>query len=148
MAKTCPENSGEIQASRNCGRWQKGESGNPRGKQPGTRHKATRAALALLEGDLEAVTQALLAKARAGEPWAIRLVISKLIPDAKDAPVSFGLPRAGAAGLRQVLEGVLRGVAAGALTPAEAADVARVVETLGLAREVETLEALLLEGKR
>jgi hypothetical protein len=32
--------------------FKKGQSGNPRGKKPGTRHKATLAALELLEGDL------------------------------------------------------------------------------------------------
>ena len=35
-------------------RFKKGESGNPKGWAKGSRHKVTLAALALLEGDLEA----------------------------------------------------------------------------------------------
>jgi hypothetical protein len=35
-------------------KWKKGESGNPTGKKPGTLHKATRAAQALLDGEAQA----------------------------------------------------------------------------------------------
>ena len=37
--------------------FKKGQSGNPQGKKPGTRHRATMAALELLEGDLRAIYQ-------------------------------------------------------------------------------------------
>jgi hypothetical protein len=63
------------------GRFQPGQSGNPKGRPVGSRHKATLAALALLEGDLEVITTKLIEKAKAGEQWAITLVMNKLIPN-------------------------------------------------------------------
>lgn len=37
--------------------WRPGQSGNPRGKRPGTRNKATNAVLALQEGEADAITR-------------------------------------------------------------------------------------------
>ena len=44
-----------------------GQSGNPGGKRPGTRHKTTRAIEALLEGQHEALTQVAIDKALTGD---------------------------------------------------------------------------------
>jgi hypothetical protein len=46
---TDPDNAGRTQG----GRFAAGCSGNPAGMKPGTRHKATQAALALLSGEAE-----------------------------------------------------------------------------------------------
>ena len=102
------------------------------------------AALALLGNDLEAITQALIEKAKAGESWAIKLVIDKLIPNAKDQPVTFRLPRMeGAHDLRQALSGILTAISKGKLTPDEGQAVAAVLNGLGLALIVEELETQL-----
>ena len=45
-----------------------GQSGNPKGKKKGTLHKATLAALELMEGDLEAITQGLHRQGQGGGP--------------------------------------------------------------------------------
>jgi hypothetical protein len=42
------------------GQFKKGHSGNPAGKSAGARHKATRAALALLDGDAQALSRTAL----------------------------------------------------------------------------------------
>jgi hypothetical protein len=87
----------------------------------GSRHKATMAALALLGNDLEGTTGKLVEKAKAGEPWAIKLVMDKLVPNAKDAPVTFKAPRLRAAGdLQAALSAILRAVSRGKITPDEA----------------------------
>ena len=137
LAKTGPQEG-------NRGRFQPGQSGNPKGRPQGSRHKATMAALALLGNDLEAITQALIEKAKAGKSWAIKLVIDKLIPNAKDQPVTFRLPRMeGAHDLRQALSGILTAISKGKLTPDEGQAVAAVLNGLGLALIVEELETQL-----
>jgi hypothetical protein len=69
-----PENADGKQASRTGGRFQKGVSGNPRGKPPGARHATTIMAEQLMEGEAEAVVRAVVAKAKQGDMRAARLV--------------------------------------------------------------------------
>jgi hypothetical protein len=133
------------------GRFQPGQSGNPKGRPVGSRHKATLAALALLEGDLEVITTKLIEKAKAGEQWAITLVMNKLIPNAKDQPVTFRLPRMdGAHDLRQAMACILKAMSKGELTPDEGQAIAQVMSVMGLAMMVEDLEKKVerLRGKR
>jgi hypothetical protein len=66
--------------------FQKGKSGNPKGKKPGTRHKATVAALALLEGDLPAITRVCIGRAKDGDLMACKLILDKLIPNRRARP--------------------------------------------------------------
>lgn len=65
--------------------------GNP-GKPRGARHKATTAALALLDGQAEALTQKAIETALAGDTTALHLCLDRIAPPRKDAPVSFTLP--------------------------------------------------------
>jgi Family of unknown function (DUF5681) len=62
------------------GRFVKGApSANPRGRPVGSRHKATLAAEALLDGQVEQLTQACIDKALAGDPSALRIVMDRII---------------------------------------------------------------------
>jgi len=74
--------------------WQfeSGQSGNPSGRPKGSRNKATLAVQALLEGEGEAITRKAIESAKEGDMTAIRLVLERLLPPRKDAPVSFELP--------------------------------------------------------
>ena len=137
-----PAKTGRKQGNR--GRFQPGQSGNPKGRPQGSRHKATLAALELLAGDLEAITRKCIEKAKAGDMVAIRLVLDKLIPSAKSLPVTFPLPKLEkAADLRQALAKVLQACSQGKLTPDEAGAVAGIMSTYGLAMSVEELERQL-----
>ena len=49
------------------GNWKPGQSGNPAGKAKGTLHHATRAAMALLDGEAEALTRKAIEKAKEGD---------------------------------------------------------------------------------
>jgi hypothetical protein len=120
-----------------------GQSGNPKGRPQGSRNKATIAALAALEGDLQAITEKLLDAAKDGQPWAVKMVIDRLIPPARDLPVSFKLGRDG--DLKAVMENILGDTARGKLTPSEALTVSQVVATLGLAQALEDLEAKVIK---
>lgn len=117
--------------------------GNP-GKPKGARHKATQAALALLDGDAEALTRQAVKMALEGDTTALRLCLERIAPPRRDAPVTFDLPRmetavdaANAAG------SVLDAVAQGELTPTEGAHVMALVETFRRTLEMTALEARL-----
>jgi hypothetical protein len=133
-----------VGKQRHPGQFKPGQSGNPLGRAKGSRNKATLAALAALEGDLEAVTSKLIKKAKAGEQWAITLMINKLIPNVRSAPVKFPLPDGD---LGKSLQAVLRLVSQGRMTIEDGQGIASIVSALGLAQQIEELtkkvEALL-----
>jgi len=115
--------------------------GNP-GKPRGARHRATQAALALLEGEAEALTRKAVEAALAGDVSALRLCLDRIAPPRKDAPVSFALPpMASAADAAQAAGAVLAAVAEGDLTPLEAAQIMGLIETYRRTLETCELEA-------
>ena len=124
--------------------------GNP-GKPQGARHKATQAALALLDGQAEALTQKAVETALAGDTAALRLCLERIAPPRKDAPVTFALPQmTTAADAAKGAAAVLAAVATGDLTPTEGAHVMGLIETYRRTLETTELEARLaaLEGAR
>ncbi|PJF08391.1 DUF5681 domain-containing protein [Pseudorhodobacter sp. MZDSW-24AT] len=128
--------------TRNCGRNTDGTfgPGNP-GKPKGARHKATTAALALLDGQAEALTQRAMETALAGDTTALRLCLDRIAPPRKDAPVSFTLPRmASAKDAATAAAAVLDAVALGDLTPNEAAQIMGLIETYRRTLETCDLE--------
>lgn len=78
---------------RKCGRNADGRfgSGNP-AKPRGTRHKATQAVLALLEGEATALTRKAVEMALQGDGVALRLCLDRIAPPRMDSPVQFAMP--------------------------------------------------------
>src|ERR1700688_3220957 len=110
--------------------FQKGQSANPWGRPKGARNKATLAAEALLDGECEALTRKAIRMALAGDGMAMRLCMERIVPPRRDRPVRFSVPQIkSAAEASRALAGVLRGVAAGDVTPSEAEGVANVIRT-------------------
>lgn len=102
------------------GRFAPGVSGNPSGKPRGARHRATLAAEALLEGELEAITRAAIDKAKEGDIAAVRLCVERLLPARKDTPIAIDLPPIEtAADAKKASSAVLAAVALGDITPIE-----------------------------
>jgi hypothetical protein len=64
--------------------YEKGRSGNPAGRQTGSRNKATLAAAALLAGQSEALTRRAVELALAGDPTAMRLCLERLLPPCRE----------------------------------------------------------------
>ena len=60
--------------------FEKGRSGNPAGRRPGSRNKATLAAAALLAGEAEALTRKAVEMALDGDPTAMRLCMERVLP--------------------------------------------------------------------
>jgi hypothetical protein len=122
--------------------------GNP-GKPKGTRHKATQAVLALLDGEAEALTRQAVTMALGGDGAALRLCLERIAPPRRDAPVQFSLPRMETArDAAKAAGAVLEAVACADLTPTEGAHIMALVETYRRTLETTELEARVaaLEG--
>lgn len=122
--------------------------GNP-GKPKGARHRATQAALALLEGEAEALTRKAVETALAGDTAALRLCLERITPPRKDAPVIFALPQMETgADAAKAAGAVLASVSDGDLTPSEAVQIMGLIETFRKTLETSELEArvVALEG--
>ena len=124
--------------------WPPGVSGNPNGRPRGARNKATIAVEQLLDGEAEIITRKAIDLAKVGDMTAIRLCMDRLCPPRKDRPVMFALPPL------QKAEDAAKGVAAiaaavasGDLTPMEAAELSRVLDTFTRTVEATEFEARL-----
>ena len=61
-------------------RFEKGQSGNPAGRPPGSRNKATILAESIFEGEAESIIRMAIDKAREGDITAIRLCLDRVFP--------------------------------------------------------------------
>ena len=117
--------------------FEKGRSGNPAGRRPGSRNKATLAAAALLAGESEALTRTAVDLALAGDPTAMRLCIERILPPCRERAVKFILPPIESADdISGAMQAATAALAKGDITPGEAATIAAVVETF--ARAIDT----------
>jgi hypothetical protein len=116
-------------ARKQAGGFQKGQSGNPRGRPAGSRNNATLACEALLEGQAEALTQKAVEMALSGDTVALKLCLERIYPARKDRPVTFPLPPiTSARDAADIASAVVEAVAAGHITPSEAAELGKVIE--------------------
>lgn len=138
MAAEIPENpASEPLISRNQqgGRFQKGQSGNPAGRVPGSRNKATLIREAALAERAVSLLDGLMEKAEAGDMGAARLVLARLLPMAGVAGIELA-PIATTAEIAQALGRVAAATAAGDLTPGQANALSRALQIQIQAREL------------
>jgi hypothetical protein len=111
------------------GGFQKGQSGNPRGRPMGSRNNATLACEALLEGQAEALTQKVVEMALAGDTVALKLCLERIYPARKDRAVRFALPPiTSARDAADIAAAVTKAVADGQITPSEAGEIGKLIE--------------------
>jgi hypothetical protein len=121
--------------------FQPGESGNLAGRPKGARNKSTMAAEMLLENQAAAITQKCIDMAMDGDPTALRLCVSRLIPIKRERTISLELPALeGSQDSLKAIGSVLGAVAAGEITPDEGTAVARLLEVQRAALEIVELE--------
>lgn len=133
----------------NGGRFRPGQSGNPAGKAKGTRNATTLALEALLDGEAASLTRKAIELAQDGDTVALRLCLDRLLPPRKDRPIAFALPPIETTDdLPRATGAIVAAVAAGELTPAEAAEISktldvhvRAIEATELHRRMAALEA-------
>lgn len=106
-----------------------GQSGNPAGKAKGTRNGTTVALEKILQDEAEVITRKAIELAQEGDTVALRMCLDRLIPVRKDRPIVFTLPViATADDLPKATNALLQGVAGGAITPSEAAELSKLVD--------------------
>ena len=129
--------------------FQKGISGNPKGKSKGTRNAATVAAESLLDGESKALIRKAIDMALAGDMAAMRLVIERILPPRRERPLQFELPPLQtAADAMPAISRIAEGVGQGELSESEARTLVGLVHTFiqGLAQVQTDLRLAELEG--
>jgi hypothetical protein len=112
------------------GRFPKGVSGNPAGRPKGARNNATRFAQLVMEYYADQLAAEAVMKALKGDGVSLRFCLSRLIAPRRAAAVPFELPKIdNAADLVGAVSAVTQAAAQGTLTPGEAGELARVLET-------------------
>jgi hypothetical protein len=132
---TQPDNTGRKQA----GRFVKGKSGNAAGKPKGARNATTLALESLLDGQAAALTKKAIDLALAGDLTALRICLDRILPPRKDRPVTFEFPMiTSIAEAATTMSSILTAVAAGEITPSEASEISKLVDTY--VKAVEAVE--------
>ena len=120
--------------------FQPGQSGNPAGRQLGSRNKRTIAAERLFNETGDELTRIAIDLARQGHPAALKLCMERVFPT-RDRPVTFDLPAmATAADAVGAMGSIVLGLADGDLTPGEALRVAKIVESFSKTLSTAELE--------
>src|SRR5438445_5755972 len=73
-------------------RFEKGKSGNPAGRRPGSRNKATLAAELVFDGEAEALSRKAVELALDGSEAALRLCLDRIIATRRERPLRFAVP--------------------------------------------------------
>jgi hypothetical protein len=126
--------------------FQRGRSGNPAGRRPGPRNKATIAAAKLLAGEAEDLTRKAVEAAFAGDRIALPLRGEHILPVCREGAVKFRLlPIESPADTAACMKAVTAALAQGETTPGEAGRIAGVVDTFVRAIETSDFERRLQE---
>jgi Family of unknown function (DUF5681) len=124
--------------------FEKGRSGNPAGRPPGSRNKATILAESIFEGEAEAIIRMAIDKAREGDITAIRLCLERVFPRLRDRATVFDLPPInGAPDALAALSTIVAGVSGGELTAAEGSELSKLVDHYLRALEAKDFEQRL-----
>ena len=148
------DKTGDQQVRGPDGHFREGASGNPSGRRPGSRNRASLVLDALADGEAEAVLEAVVRRAKEGDLKAAEFVLARAWPVRKGRPVALDLsPVSTASGAAAAFGEVLAALAEGRLTPEEAGAVTalleahvRALEAAGRRRKHEKMEALLGGG--
>jgi hypothetical protein len=143
------QGSGQAAMRDERGRFVPGQSGNPAGKAPGTRNRATLLRAALDSEDGPAMARVVIDKALAGDAVTARFVLDRLEPRPRSRPIELDLPaidmtnRTRARDLVAAFDATVRAMATGEITPDEAVQVTRVLD-----RRRKAIEAAWREETR
>jgi Family of unknown function (DUF5681) len=127
-------------------KFKKGQSGNPNGRARGSRNRTTILADQIFDEKLfgadkkaEALISKAIALAEGGDRACLRLCFERIAPVRKDRPVQFELPAmTEAKDAVNASASIVAAVAGGELTPNEAAELSKVVDSY--ARTLQAVE--------
>src|SRR5258708_8647211 len=108
------------------GRFAPGCSGNPKGKAPGTRNRATVLRELMRDGDEDAIGRVLIDRALGGDPVAARFLMEGLNPKSRQRTITLDLPDG--ADAAAIFLAAATAMVTGEISPEEATSVVRFVE--------------------
>ena len=138
------------------GQFVRGTSGNPQGRPLGSRNRASLLMENLLDGRAKALTEKAIEKALAGDVFALRLCMERMMAVRRERSLMLRLPApATAQDIAGGFASVVEALAHGELTPSETSALAellesarKALETTDLARRIEELEARAEEAEQ
>ena len=126
------------------GKFRKGHKLAGPGRAKGSRNKATITLEKLMADDGVDVVKAVVDKAKNGNMQAARLVLDRIVPVRKGRPIAIKLPKITTpADVLEALSVTIERMAAGEITPDEAAVVAGVLDSQRRTAELVDIEARL-----
>jgi uncharacterized protein DUF5681 len=122
--------------------FRKGQSGNPAGRPPGSRNRATIMVQNLLEGAAENIAKRAAQLAEEGNVAAIRMCMNRLSPVGQHNPIAFELPPIDSTqDCLRATSAILTGIASGDIAPSAAMQIARLIDVHLRAISTNDLEA-------
>ena len=127
--------------------WQKGQSGNPKGRPPG-QSKITKWREGLA-GDVPEILAALVLQAKAGDPMAARLILDRALPALKPSELAQAITLPTTGTLTEQGRSVLAAVGAGQLAVNQGTALIGAIAGLARITEIDDLEKRItaLEGQ-
>lgn len=120
-------------------KWQKGQSGNPKGRKKGGKTQST-----IIRQQLESHSDEIINKvveiALRGNLNAIKLCLERICPPLKQAEVSFEFGNIGGKSLTEKGEVIINSLAEGNITAHEARNAISILLTQGRLKEIDELE--------
>ena len=110
-------------------KWEKGQSGNIKGKPKGSLNKVTLAIQSLLDGEGEALTRKAIELAKDGDLTAIKLCLDRIFPARKSRSINIDLPDVSTGEGVSLAQGVVvQAVSQGELAPDEGQVLSSILE--------------------
>ena len=126
------------------GRFPPGHSGNPTGRPPGVRSRATLAVESAMSTDAEAIVRKVIELALAGNATAMRLCVERIAPRPRSRLMQIDLPDVNEpAGVAKAVSAILSAAANGEIDAEQARALANVLEIKRKNFETQHLEQRL-----
>jgi hypothetical protein len=136
-----PDNTEKKQGNN---KFKKGLSGNPGGRPKGVRNKASLVAEQLFANDIKIICNSVIEQAKLGNMQAAKIILDRLLPSKKDAPISLELPKIeNHNDILKAIGCITQAVANGSITPLEGEALARIVDIHAKALELYQYEIRL-----
>lgn len=121
-----------------------GQSGNPAGKPPGVKNRATVLAQALFDGEAETLTRKIIELAKEGDLQALKVCIDRLCPPmkAQSAPIQVEIPVTDS--MSSIANSFIKAAAEGRLAPDVAAQLVSAVAAMAHVMEIDELKERLI----
>ena len=132
-------------------KFRKGQSGNPSGRPKGSRNRTTLLAEQIFDerlfgkqGKADAIIAKAIEMAESGDTACIRLCLDRIAPARKDRAVYFELPKMhDAKDAVNASAAIVDAVATGELTPSEAAELCKVIDSFARVLQAAEFETRL-----